>query len=217
MWKRWITVLTFLLPATLSFAQLTPVSNVVFQGGIKPGYTDVTNYPGMIRWSETNLIHEGWNGSTWAPIAGSGVGSYTLHTTHGSLNIAATGFVYYFDFRSELAAAAFTDEERGFKVPYSGRIVGLTIVPRVGTTVGVNQSGTVDFYLRNKDNGGSTAYLASSQPDSLTGEFEGPTVHTGLNVPITAGVHYVMQMNTPSFSVAPRAVRHDVILFISQD
>jgi hypothetical protein len=70
-WKHWVIALA-LLP-TLSFAQLLPVSNVVLRGGIAPGYTELqTN--GMIRWNQTNLIHEGWNGSTWAPIAGSGSG-----------------------------------------------------------------------------------------------------------------------------------------------
>lgn len=69
MWARGVTVLTFLLPAALALAQLSPVSNVVFQGGVAPGYTELqTN--GMIRWNPASLIHEGWNGAEWAPISG---------------------------------------------------------------------------------------------------------------------------------------------------
>lgn len=62
-------ILLALLPL-VSLAQLLPVSNVVVQGGIRPGYTELqTN--GMIRWNESLLNHEGWNGTEWAPIAGS--------------------------------------------------------------------------------------------------------------------------------------------------
>lgn len=68
---RW-AILFALLPL-VSIGQLTPVSNVVLRGGIAPGYTELqTN--GMIRWNQSLLRHEGWNGTIWAPIAGGGSG-----------------------------------------------------------------------------------------------------------------------------------------------
>lgn len=69
---RQVILALALLPLSLQ-AQLIPVSNVVLRGGLAPGYTELqTN--GMIRWNQSLLKHEGWNGTEWAPIAGSGSG-----------------------------------------------------------------------------------------------------------------------------------------------
>lgn len=81
---RQVILTLALLPLALQ-AQLLPVSNVVIRGGIAPGYTELqTN--GMIRWNESLLKHEGWNGTEWAPIAGSGSGFPLTN------NVSAGGF-----------------------------------------------------------------------------------------------------------------------------
>lgn len=64
-----------LLPCVTA-AQLTPVSNVVFRGGITPGFT-VEGEPGVvagtIRWNSSESVHQVWNGSAWVNISGTSI------------------------------------------------------------------------------------------------------------------------------------------------
>jgi len=122
---RW-AILLALLPL-VSSAQLLPVSNVVIRGGIAPGYTELqTN--GMIRWNQSLLIHEGWNGTEWAPIAGSGSGfpltnNVLANVSNTTFGVSDFGFIGFTGSTNNL----FHD---GTNLMFGDRVVG-TIDPGV--------------------------------------------------------------------------------------
>jgi hypothetical protein len=197
-------------------SELSDNYNLLGGSTFSGSYNDLTDKPTLFSGNYSDLS----GAPTLATVATSG--SYDdlsnkpntyliLHAGHGGFTAVAGGATNYFDLRQDLAPGGVN--LKGFGIPFSGTIISIGVVSRVGGTVGVNQGGSVDFYLYENETATSTL-LHSTPNNSLTASFTGYSQTTDLNVPINANTRYSIRIDTPTFTTAATTVRHDLVIII---